>query len=185
MFVRLKYFEFGKEKGYTMWAKSKEEVTGMKTKAKKKTQSDRRFLEVERLLRHYRYYKSGIVNLKKQLDYIMPGCVANYEIVEGTTGTFSIRSTTEKYAIDRIESKRALDIYEKIQEYELIVNCIEQSLESLNEEEKKFVRIRYFDGKSMKYTADVLGYSERSVFNVRNEVLQKLTISLSGVLQLL
>lgn len=26
MFVRVKYFEFGKEKGYTMWAKSKEEV---------------------------------------------------------------------------------------------------------------------------------------------------------------
>lgn len=26
MFVRVKYFEFGKEKGYTMWTKSKEEV---------------------------------------------------------------------------------------------------------------------------------------------------------------
>jgi hypothetical protein len=26
MFVRVKYFEFGKEKGYTMWAKSKAEV---------------------------------------------------------------------------------------------------------------------------------------------------------------
>lgn len=26
MFVRVKYVEFGKEKGYTMWATSKEEV---------------------------------------------------------------------------------------------------------------------------------------------------------------
>jgi hypothetical protein len=26
MFVRVKYFEFGKEKGYTMWAKCKEDV---------------------------------------------------------------------------------------------------------------------------------------------------------------
>jgi Sigma-70, region 4 len=158
-------------------------VTGMKTQTKKKTRNDRRFLEVERLLRHYRYYKSGIVNLQKQLDYIMPGCVANYES-EGSTGTFSIYSTTEKYAIDRIESKRALDIYEKIREYELIVNCIEQALASLSEAERKFVEIRYFEGKSIKYAANVLGYSERNVFRVKNEVLQKLSISLSGVLQL-
>ncbi|MFC4618638.1 sigma-70 family RNA polymerase sigma factor [Camelliibacillus cellulosilyticus] len=156
----------------------------MKTKAKKKTRSDRRFLEVERLLRHYRYYKSGIVNLKRQLDYIMPGCVANYDIVEGSTGTFSIRSTTEKYAIDRIESKRALDLHEKIKKYELIVKCIDDSLKGLTEEERRFVEIRYFDNKPIRYAADVLGYSERSIFNLRRDVLDKLKISLSGVINL-
>lgn len=156
----------------------------MKTQTRKKTRSDRRFREIEHLLRNYRSYKSGIANLQKQLDYIMPGCIANYEIVGGATGTFSIHSTTEKYAIDRIESKRALDIHEKIREYKLIVDCIEQALATLEEEERKYVEIRYFDGKSMEYVADVLGYARRSIFNVRNEVLQKLSISLDGVLQL-
>jgi hypothetical protein len=155
----------------------------LKTKTKKKTRNDRRFLEVEKLLRHYRYYKSGIVNLKKQLDYIMPGCVANYEIMEGSTGTFSIFSTTEKYAIDRIESKRALDIYEKIKRYEIIVSSIESALDVLSEEEKQFVKLRYFDSQSIKFVAYTMNCSERSVFNIRENVLEKLCISLSGILE--
>ncbi|MGG3737211.1 sigma factor-like helix-turn-helix DNA-binding protein [Aeribacillus pallidus] len=148
-----------------------------------KRKTKRQMIAVENLLRHYHYYKSGIKNLKKQLDYIMPGITANYEIQEGSTGSFVIQSKTEKYAIDRIESKRALDIYEKIQEYEIIVSSIESSLEVLSEEEKQFVTLRYFENKSIKVVAYNMNCSERSVFNIRENVLHKLSISLSGILE--
>src|SRR5690606_2615364 len=142
------------------------------------------YRQVETLLRHYKNYKTGIKNLKVQLDYIMPSLTANYEFREGSTGTFVIYSPTEKYAIDRIESKRALDLHEKIKKYELIVQCIDDSLKDLTEDERRFVEIRYFDNKSIRYAADVLGYSERSIFNLRRDVLDKLKISLSGVINL-
>ncbi|WP_018130699.1 sigma-70 RNA polymerase sigma factor region 4 domain-containing protein [Effusibacillus pohliae] len=137
---------------------------------------------IETHLRHYRMYKSGIRNLQKQLDYIMPSMTANYEMREGSSGTFVISSTTEKYAIDRIESKRALDLHEQIRRFQLIVDSIDDAVGELAEMEQQFVRYRYFDGCSVKKTAELMGYSEKNIFVIRNQTMDKLLISLAGVL---
>ncbi|WP_236018171.1 hypothetical protein [Alicyclobacillus suci] len=58
----------------------------------------------------------------------MPSMTARYDLAEGSHGTFFISSSTEKYAIDRIESKRALDLHEQIAHYQMIVDSIDKAL---------------------------------------------------------
>lgn len=140
--------------------------------------------QVERHLRNYKTYKVAIKNLEKQLDYIMPNITATYELIGGSSGTFNIESKTEKYAIDRIESKRALDIHEKIEQYNMIIDAIDNGLEILNDNERKFVEIRYINNNSILETSIQMGYSERNVFKIRNKALKKMVIVMSGILRL-
>ncbi|GIN93286.1 hypothetical protein J22TS1_43370 [Siminovitchia terrae] len=150
----------------------------------KSSKKKHRYAELEALLRHYKNFKTGIKNLQQQLDFIMPGITTSYDNQEGAGGTFVIDSKTERFAIDRIESKRALDLRGKINIYQLVVTCIDAALEDLNENEQQFVELRYFQGKTIEDLADIIGYAPRSIFNLRNEVLEKLSISLSGVLRI-
>lgn len=136
---------------------------------------------IEGHLRCYKSYKVGIRNLQKQIDYIMPSMTAKYDLAEGSHGTFVISSSTEKFAIDRIESKRALDLHEQIWQYQVIVDSIDEAIKSLTEEERSFVEARYFNQWSIKKTAEALGYSEKNIFVIRNRTMDKLLICLRNI----
>ena len=137
---------------------------------------------IESHLRHYNTYKVGIVNSKKQLDYIMPSMVARYEVDGQGTG-FYISNNTERVAIDRIESKRALDLHENIKQFELICTSIERAHKELQPQEQDFVKLRYFDCQPIEKVKRELGYSEdRSIYRIRRHVLDKLLISLNNLL---
>lgn len=148
----------------------------------KKTMRIKQIKKIEKYLRQYTTYKIGIKTLQKQLDYIMPNITATYELVEGTSGTFKITSSTEKYAIDRIESKRALMLHEDIAKYNLIIDSIDNAVSELDEIERKFVELRYINRKTIAQTSIELGYSEKHIFNLRQQVMDKLLISLRGLL---
>lgn len=150
--------------------------------AKTKTR-DKNVRIIEDYLRNYSFFKVGIKNMKEQLEYILPSCTAKYELGRGSS-SFNIGSSTEKYAIDRIESKRALDLHEDIARYEIIVRSIDNAMKELEELEQKFVRLRYFEKRTMPETAEELGHNERYIYDVRNRVLRKLLISLKGLLQM-
>lgn len=139
--------------------------------------------EIEKHLRNYNTYKVGIKNLKNQLNYIMPNATANFELIDGSAGTFRITSSTEKYAIDRIESRKALDLHEDIKKYEIIISSIDEALKGLEETERKFIQYRYIEGMTIAKTSMKLGYSEQHIFNIRNHAFSKLLISLKGILE--
>lgn len=140
--------------------------------------------EIEQHLRHYKTYHVGIRNRKKQLEFIMPNMTANYDLAEGSNGTFRISSSTEKYAIDRIESRRALDLHEDIKRYELIISSIDEAMKELSEVEQTFVKYRYFQDMTVSKTARLMGYSEKHIFSIRHSVMDKLLISLRGLVDL-
>ena len=139
---------------------------------------------IESHLRNYRNYLAGIKNMNKQMDYIMPGITANYELREESMGAFVFSSSTEKFAIDRIESKRALQLHEDIMIYELIINSIDVALAELDDDEREFVELRYFKNQSILMVAEKMGYSERQVFLIRNAVREILGISLKNLVNL-
>jgi len=139
--------------------------------------------KIERHLRNYHTYKVGIKNLTKQLEYIMPSMTASYDLVGGSSGVFNIKSDTENYAIDRIESRRALELHEDIKRYEIIISAIDEALNGLEETEKEFIEHRYIEGMTITKTAMELGYSEQHIFNIRNRAFNKLLISLKGILE--
>lgn len=139
---------------------------------------------IESHLRNYRNYQAGIKNMNKQMDYIMPGITASYELREESMGAFVFSSSTEKYAIDRIESKRALQLHEDIMIYQLIINSIDIAMAELDDDEKEFVELRYFKNHSILMVAEKMGYSERQVFLIRNSVREILGISLKNLVNL-
>jgi len=139
---------------------------------------------LESHLRHYNTYKVGIENCKKQLDYIMPSMTARYGVDSGGT-CFYISNNTEKVAIDRIESKRALDLHEDIKQFEIICDSIERAFKELKDQEQDFVKLRYFNCEPMDQVKIALGYSEeKSVYRIRRHVLDKLLISLNSLINL-
>ncbi|SFU39931.1 sigma factor-like helix-turn-helix DNA-binding protein [Alicyclobacillus macrosporangiidus] len=136
---------------------------------------------IEAHLRCYKSYLAGIRNLQKQLDWIMPSMTAKYDLVGGSHGSFVITSSTEKYAIDRIESKRALDLHKQIAQYKLIVESIDEALKCLSDVERQFVEYRYFRQWPIRKTAEAMGYSEKNVFVIRNQAMDKLLICLRNI----
>lgn len=140
---------------------------------------------LETTLRFYKTYQVGIKNCEQQLEYIMPSLVARYEISTDTGESFFIVNNTEKVALDRIESKMALDLKEQIEQYKIIISSIDNALENLTEAEKHFVILRYFECKPMAVVTQALGYSEeKSCYRIRRHVLEKLLISLNNLLSL-
>lgn len=147
-----------------------------KTKAMKE-----RFIENH--LRLYFTYLTGIKNCEKQLNYIMPTMVSRYEVSSDTGESFWIVNNTEKVAIDRIESKRALDLREEIERFKIITSSIEEAVENLTIQERAFVHLRYFECRPILEVKNQMGYSEeKSVYRIRRHVLDKLLISLNNLL---
>lgn len=139
---------------------------------------------IENYLRFYKTYQIGIKNCEQQLEYIMPSLVTRYG-ADQVGSFFYIVNDTEKVALDRIESKRALNLHEEIEWYKLIITSIENALEDLKQQEKDFVQLRYFDCLPIQEVKMKLGYSEeKSVYRIRRHVLDKLMISLKNLLSL-
>ena len=139
---------------------------------------------IENYLSKYNTYLIGIRNCQKQLDYIMPTLTARYE-TNGERAAFYIANDTEKVAIDRITSKQALDLFEEIEQYRLIVNSIKEALKDLDEEQLEFVNYRYFQGKKIYQIKEIMNYSqEKAVYRIRNQILDKFGISLKNLISL-
>jgi RinA family phage transcriptional activator len=140
--------------------------------------------KIEYHLRQYKTYLISIKNIQQQLEWILPSVTANYEISEGSSGTFHISSKVEKAVLDRLESKHALDLHEEMERYKIIVDSINRALEPLTETERAFVQKRYFERKGIAQVAEELGYSEKWLHQIRNRVMDSLLISLSNILKL-
>lgn len=140
---------------------------------------------IENHLRYFYTYKTGIKNCEQQLEYIMPSLVSRYEVAADTGESFFIVNNTAKVALDRIESKRALDLKEEIERFKIIISSIENALDNLNDTEKRFVYLRYFECKPIAAVTSALGYAEeKSMYRIRRHVLDKLLISLNNLLSL-
>jgi hypothetical protein len=140
---------------------------------------------IESFLRFYKQYRTGIKNCEQQLEYIMPTLVSRYEISTDSGESFWIVNNTEKVALDRIESKRALDLREEIERFKIIISSIDNAMENLSEVEQHFVVLRYFECKPIAIVTNALGYAEeKSTFRIRRHVLDKLLISLNNLLSL-
>lgn len=151
---------------------------------KEKNILKRKQRRIEHHLKNYHQYKIGINNLRLQLDSIMPDITVSYEVREGSVGTFTINAPTEKYAIDRIESKRVLDLNEQLERYQLIVDCIDSAIDVLDRDEQQFVENRYFNNYNHAKMMATFGMSESTIFRFRTKVMNQLMISLAGIIEL-
>lgn len=153
-------------------------------KKKRNNNQNKNIATIEHHLRHYKHYQAGIANLRRQLDHILPNMTASYELSEGSRGVFVISSSTEKAALDRIESKRAMDINEKINEYQLICESIDLALKKLDPKQRQFIELRYMQGHSIEETAEAMQYTTKNLYKIRQHIFERLMISLWNILAL-
>lgn len=148
------------------------------------TNRDVRERIIENYLSKYNTYKIGIKNCQQQLDYMLPSLTTRYES-DGHTATYFIANNTERVALDRITSKKALDLSEEIEHYRLIISSIDNALTELDEKQKNFVRYRYFDHLKMyEVKAKMNVTEEKALYRIRRQVLDKFSISLVSLLNL-
>jgi DNA-directed RNA polymerase specialized sigma subunit len=139
---------------------------------------------IENFLSKYNTYRIGIKNCQQQLDYMLPSLTTRYES-DGMTASYYIANNTERVALDRITSKKALDLLEEIERYRLIIALIDNAVSELDEKQKTFVQHRYFSGLKMYEVKEKMSVSEeKTLYRIRRQVLDKFEISLSGLINL-
>jgi DNA-directed RNA polymerase specialized sigma subunit len=139
---------------------------------------------IENFLSRYNTYKIGIKNCQKQLDYMMPSLTARYDS-DGMAASYYISNNTEKVALDRITSKRALDLLEEIEQYRLILESIDNALTELDESQRQFVELRYFKGLKVYEAKSQMHIAEdKSFYRLRKQILDKFLISLNNLISL-
>jgi DNA-directed RNA polymerase specialized sigma subunit len=139
---------------------------------------------IEAYLNKYNTYKIGLKNCQRQLDYISPSLVGGYSS-DGLQSVFYISNNTERVAIDRLTSKKALDLVEEIEQYKLIIESIDNALAELDEQQKKFVELRYFKGLKIYEVKELMFVQdEKTLFRLRRKILEKFLISLNNLINL-
>lgn len=139
---------------------------------------------IEGYLTKYGTYKIAIRNCEMQLDYMLPSLTVRFDS-DGTSASYYIKNDTEKVALDRITSKRALDLREEIEQYKLIISSIDNALAELSETQREFVRNRYFLGLKMYEIKDKMHFSEeKALYRIRKQILDKFSISLNNLIRL-
>lgn len=69
-----------------------------------------------------------------------------------------------------------------LSELEILNESIVRSLSELTELELRFVEYRYFKNWSIEKCALKIGYSDKALFIIRNQVMDKLLVSLGTIL---
>lgn len=119
--------------------------------------------KVEQILRTYPLIKKRI---ERENAEKLPSCTTWYE-ENKVQETMGYSSTTEKYGILRAEQFKE-------------IRPIEDALTVLSKGEREWVRESYFgvDTLSIDEICEKLGYSRRSYFRMKSEVLEKLAFVL-------
>lgn len=149
-----------------------------------KMNKDTKERTIENFLNKYHTYKIAIKNCQQQLDYMLPSLTAKYDS-DGTSASYYIANNTEKVALDRITSKKALDLVEEIEQYKLIISSIDNASAELNERQKEFLKLRYFNNLKMHEIKDHMFISdEKTLYRIRRSILDKFIISLGSLISL-
>lgn len=122
---------------------------------------------IEKHLKNYNNYKVAILNLSKQLEFIATN--DNMEIFKERID-------------DDCEFQESVDkLASELQHIKLLKDSIDISLSELTELEYRFVQYRYFKNWTIEKSALEIGYSDKALFVIRNQVMDKLLISLGSV----
>ena len=125
-------------------------------------------------LRHYKFMKLGIINSKERL--------ANIDSAIKPLLHMSKKHRTQKNQEFIDAAKEADRLRQNISSAESVTTLVERALESLTELERDTLDKFYIDNnhKPITVISDELGCSERSLYRIRHEALEKFTLAMCG-----
>ncbi|WP_138825461.1 transcriptional regulator [Bacillus altitudinis] len=109
---------------------------------------------IEFHLKNFKNYQAAILNIERQLEK---------------------RSYLQHHHMARQK------LEEQKSQYELIVACIETALKELDEIEQKLIDYKYFRDWRMAKCAIEIGYSEKTLFLMKRQLMDQLLISLAAI----
>lgn len=109
---------------------------------------------IEFHLKNFKNYQAAILNIERQLE---------------KRGTLHQGHITRK----KLEDQK--------NQYELIVACIETALKELDELEQQLIDYKYFRDWRMAKCAIEIGYSEKTLFLMKRQLMDQLLISLAAI----
>ncbi|SDK47121.1 hypothetical protein [Sediminibacillus albus] len=118
---------------------------------------------IEKHLKNYNNYKVAAINIKKQIERLLPP----QKMPEGT------RRVTAVGNHEILENE--------LTELEILMASIERAIAELSSIEKEFIQYRYFNSWSIEKSAMEIGYNDKALFTIRNQAMDKLIISLGGL----
>lgn len=124
--------------------------------------------KIEFLLKNYRKLNS---NVESKLNREFPEyALSSTSFVKVMGKTNSIHREPEEYNVEKLSPEISERLEKKIQ----TKNIIKNNYDSLTEEQQEIVNYLYFQDKSVKITADLLGWSKSTIKRRRNETLEDL-----------
>lgn len=134
-----------------------------------KAERKRLVKNIEKHLKNYKNYKLASLNLTKQLDFISANKNNKILFAENAGDCYHFHESKDM-------------ITNELNQLHLITTSIDTSLSELTELETKFIQYRYFKNWTIEKSALEIGYSDKALFVIRNQVMDKLLISLGTVI---
>lgn len=136
--------------------------------------------KVEERLKLYKHYEVSIKNLEEDLELLknMDGVGAiDYDKIGGGN-TNRINSIVEDIGLSNIEQEHY--IKHIIKRNKNLIKGIDRAIEALTEEEGTIIRNLYINNKTIKYISNMMCISERTLFRIRDQALEKMAVSIFG-----
>lgn len=115
---------------------------------------------IEKHLKAYQHYQVAINNLENQLTMVNLPSQSSY--------------------FKEIPAKHILQ--SELNLMKILTKTIEQAIQRLSDIERQFVECRYFKKWSVNKCALEIGYSDKAIFPIRKQVMDKLIISFGGII---
>ncbi|NWK71116.1 transcriptional regulator [Bacillus paramycoides] len=135
-----------------------------------KEEKQKNIKRIEFHLKNYTNYQVAIVNLKKKLE-LLNSSFLNIETSRRLEGENS------EACMDNERNQLELEL----QQYVFIIEAIDNALENIEEVERNFIIYRYFNKWTIDKCALKIGYSDKTLFLIRNQVIKKFLISLGCI----
>ncbi|MGF9977348.1 transcriptional regulator [Viridibacillus arvi] len=119
---------------------------------------------IEKHLKNYKYYLKAIVNIEKQFTKFPSNEFSNNSLPQELSNNESMQSI-----------KNELNLLK------FITENIDDALEELNDVELQYIECRYFKKWSINKSALEMGYSDKALFTIRNQLMEKLLILLGSI----
>lgn len=143
-----------------------------------KQEYNKTYKKIEEMLYNYPKVKAEIENIKLDIEEMedIVGIRGVSDNLKGSTPTYAFNSSVENEVINREEKlpERIEGLCRVLRSKERFIRKVDNALETLNENSKQLVQLKYFKKYTIERVAEVMDVSTSTVIRGKKEVVAEL-----------
>ena len=143
-----------------------------------KQEYNKTYKKIEEMLYNYPKAKAEIENIKLDIEEMedIVGIRGASDNLKGSTPTYAFNSSVENEVINREEKlpERIEGLCRVLRSKERFIRKVDNALETLNENSKQLVQLKYFKKYTIERVAEVMDVSTSTVIRGKKEVVAEL-----------